>query len=65
MFDNLVVKRGGKLVAAVDRSIADGSGRFTFDYSAWAPTGSVKLDLVGKARTISCVIPAAVLRQFR
>jgi hypothetical protein len=25
----------------------------------------VKLDLVGKARTISCVIPAAVLRQFR
>ncbi len=65
VFNDLVVKRGGKVVTAVDRSIADGIGRFTFDYSVWAPTSSVKLDLVGKARTISCVIPAAVLRQFR
>jgi hypothetical protein len=64
-FSGLVVKRGGKVVTAVDRYIADGSGRFTFDYSAWAPTSSVRLDLVGKARTISCVIPSAVLRQFR
>lgn len=64
-FTNLVVKRGGKAVPTVDRFVADGAGRFTFDYSAWAPTTSVTLDLVGKARTISCVIPPAVLRQFR
>ena len=65
VFTDLALKRGGKAVAPVDRSVSDGTGRFTFDYSAWAPTSSVRLDMVGKARTISCVIPPAVLRQFR
>jgi hypothetical protein len=64
-FTDLVLLRGGKAVPAVDRSVADGTGRFTFDYSAWAPTARVRLDLVGKTRTISCVIPPEVLRQFR
>jgi hypothetical protein len=64
-FTNLVVKRGGRVVTPVDRSVGDGGGRFTFDYSAWAPTAGVRLDMVGKARTVSCVIPADVLRQFR
>jgi hypothetical protein len=62
---NLVLTRGGKAVPAVDRYVADGGGRFTFDYAAWAPTGSVTLQLVGQARSISCVIPPGVLRQFR
>jgi hypothetical protein len=64
-FTDLVLKRGGKTVPTVDRSVTSGNGRFTFDYPAWAPTGSVTLDLVGKARTISCVIPREVLQQFR
>lgn len=64
-FTDLVVKRGGKVVPTVDRYVAGGSGRFTFDYAAWAPTAAVKLDMVGKARTISCAIPPAVLRQLR
>lgn len=49
----------------VDRLVSGGSGRFTFDYPAWAPTRSVTLDLVGKTRTISCVIPPDVLKLFR
>lgn len=62
---DLVLKRGAKVVGPVDRSVSDGAGRFTYDYSAWAPTTTVRLDMVGKTRTISCVIPPAVLKQFR
>lgn len=62
---DFVVKRGGKPVSPVERSIAGGGGRFTFDYPAFAPTATVTLELVGKARTLSCVIPASVLRRLR
>jgi hypothetical protein len=62
---DFVVKRGGKPVSAMERSLSAGGGRFTFDYPAFAPSGSVTLDLVGKERTISCTIAAAVLRQLR
>lgn len=62
---DLVLTRGGRAVPNVAGSVSGGNGRFTFDYAPWAPTTSVTLDLVGKTRTISCVIPPAVLRQFR
>lgn len=60
---DLILSRNGSPVAPVDRYVR--GGRFTFDYAAWAPTTTVTLDLVGDARTISCVIEPAVLRQFR
>jgi hypothetical protein len=62
---DLVLIRGGEPVLSVDRSVRDGSGRATFNYPAWAPTAAVTLELVGEARTISCVIEPAVLQQFR
>jgi hypothetical protein len=62
---DFVVKRGGKPVAPTERSIASGGGRFTFDFPAFAPTANVTLELVGKERTLSCVISTAVLRQLR
>ena len=62
---DFVLKRGGKAVPSAVRDVADGGGRFTFDYGPWAPTGSVTLQMVGKTRTISCVIPPDVLQQFR
>jgi hypothetical protein len=65
VFTDLVVKRGGKPVPAAVRTVSGGTGQFTFDYSAWAPASTVTLEMVGKARTISCVIPPDVLRQFR
>jgi hypothetical protein len=65
VFSDLIVKRGTRTIAPVARSVNAGDSRFTFDFPAFAPTGSVTLDLVGKTRTVSCVIDAAVLTQFR
>jgi hypothetical protein len=64
-FTDLVLKRGTRVVPAVARSLSEGGGRFTFDYPAFAATGSVTLDLVGRAKTISCLIAPSVLTQFR
>jgi hypothetical protein len=62
---SLVLKRGGKVVTPVDRSVDDTSARFTFDYPAFAATGDVTLDLVGRTKTVSCLIDRSVLAQFR
>jgi hypothetical protein len=66
---DLVLKRGGKSLTSVDRSLTAGGGRFTFDFPAFAvdatTASSVTLDLVGKSKTVSCTIDAAALRQFR
>jgi hypothetical protein len=64
-FTDLVLKRGGRIVAPVSRTLMDGGGRFTFDFPAFAASGSVTLELVGKAKTQSCLIEAPVLAQFR
>jgi len=62
---DLVLKRGGRVVTPVDRSVNESGGRFTFDYPAFAATSDVTLDLVGRARTISCLIERPVLTQLR
>jgi len=62
---NLAVKRGGTAVAPVDRSLANGGGRYTFDFPALAAIGAVTLEMIGKERTISCAIDQATLRSFR
>ena len=62
---DFLVRRGGKPTVPMERSLAGGGGRFTFDYPAFAPTSTVTLELVGKERTLTCAIPASVLRQLR
>jgi hypothetical protein len=62
---DFVVKRGGKPVSPTERSLSGGAGRFTFDYPAFAPTATTTLEIVGKERTLSCVMAPAVLRQLR
>jgi hypothetical protein len=62
---DFVVKRGGKPVQPAVRTVSGGTGNLTFDYAAFAPTATVTLEMVGKARTVSCTIPPDVLRQFR
>jgi hypothetical protein len=56
---NLILRRGGKPVAPVDGSVA--SARWTFDYPAFAPTTNLTLEMIGKTRTISCVIDEKTL----
>jgi hypothetical protein len=62
---DFAVLRGGKRLMPVERALSGGGGRFVFDYPAFAPTGSVTLEMTGKARTVTCVLSAAVLRQLR
>ena len=62
---DFVVKRGGKAVQPAMRTVSGGTGNFTFDYAAWAPSATVRIEMVGKTRTVSCVIPPDVLRTFR
>jgi hypothetical protein len=62
---DFVVKRGGTPVRSTVRDVANGGGQFTYDYAPWAPTSPVTIEMVGKTRTVSCVIPAPVLASFR
>lgn len=64
-FKDFVVKRGGRIVAPVSTSRGEGGGRFTFDYPAFAPTAAVTFEMVGVAKTVSCIIEPDVLTQFR
>lgn len=62
---DLVVKRGGKMWPAFDRSLSGGGGRFTFDTTAFAAAGTLTLEMVGTDRTIACTIAQSVLKQLR
>jgi hypothetical protein len=62
---NLVLTKGGRVVMPVDRSVDETGGRFTFDYPAFAATGDITLDLVGRAKSVVCLIDTSVLVQFR
>ena len=62
---DLVVTRAGKPATTFERSVSAGGGRFTFDYPAFAPTADVTIQMIGEQKTLSCVIPQAVLRQLR
>jgi len=64
-FTDLQLKRGGRAIAPVSRTLMDGGGRFTFDFPAFAATSSVTFELVGKTKTIACLIEQPVLTQFR
>jgi hypothetical protein len=62
---NVLVKRGGKTVEADTRTIDGTSGNFIFGFPPFAATASVTLEMVGKARTISCVLDRAALSRLR
>ena len=60
-----VLTRGGKAIEPFDRSLADGGGRYTFDYAAFAATTDITLDFVGKIKTMTCLIEQPILASFR
>jgi hypothetical protein len=62
-FKDLVLKRGGRAVEPTARSVP--SRRYTYDFPAFAPTGTLTIEMVGAANTVSCTISRAVLATFR
>jgi hypothetical protein len=61
----VVVKRGGKTIEPDTRTIDGTSGNFIFGFPPFAPTATITLEMVGKARTISCVLDRAALSRLR
>jgi hypothetical protein len=59
------IRRGGRLVQPATQSLDANGGRFIFDASAFAPTGNVTIELVGRIKTLTCVIEKPVLTLFR
>jgi hypothetical protein len=62
---SVAIKRGGRTIEPSSRSMEGAGGRFTFDLAAFAATGSLSIDLVGKTRTITCQVSPDVLARFR
>jgi hypothetical protein len=62
----VAIKRGGRVVEPATRSLdGSGGGQFIFDFAAFAPTGGITIELVGRAGTRTCAIRQAVLTMFR
>ena len=61
----IALKRGTQTIAPVSKSLDAGIGNFIFDFSAFAPTSDLAIDMIGKTRTISCHVDQAVLALFR
>jgi hypothetical protein len=61
----LVIKRGTAVVNPATQSLDAGGGRFIFDFPAFAPSQGITIEMTGKARTVSCVISAAILTKLR
>jgi hypothetical protein len=59
------VKRGGKSLPPSTRTLEGGGGTFIFDFPVFAPTADITIELVGKARTLTCSVPRSVLARFR
>jgi hypothetical protein len=61
----VAIKRGERVVKPATQSLEAGSGKFIFDFPAFAPTEDITIELVGRARTQSCVVEKPVLTMFR
>jgi hypothetical protein len=63
--ETVEIVRGGRTVKPVSKAVDGSRGTFTFDFPAFAPTSGITLQLVGRARTITCAIDRAVLGRLR
>jgi hypothetical protein len=61
----VAIKRGGRVVKPASQTLDSGGGTFIFDFAALAPTADVTLELVGRARTRTCLIDRTVLGRLR
>jgi len=61
----IALKRGAQTVQPVSKALDGGVGTFIFDFAAFAPTSDLTIEMIGKARTVSCQIDQPVLALFR
>jgi len=59
------IVRDGKTLKPLSQFFDAGVGNFTYDFPAFAATGDITLEMIGKARTVSCTIAQPVLAQMR
>jgi len=59
------VKRGGRTIAPATQQVTGGGGSFFFDYAAFAAGSSITIEMVGKAKTVTCSVDAANLSRMR
>jgi hypothetical protein len=61
----VTIKRGDRVMKPATQSLEAGGGKFIFDFSAFAPTEDITIELVGRARTQSCLVEKPILTMFR
>jgi hypothetical protein len=59
------ITRDGKSLKPVSQFFDAGVGNFTYDFPAFAATGDITLEMIGKSRTVACAIPQTVLAEMR
>ena len=62
---DVVIKRGGKTFPPTARALEATGGKFTFDFSAFAPTADITIEVAGKTGTRTCTVEQPVLTMFR
>ena len=62
---DLVIKRSGKTIEPIARALEASGGKFTFDFTPFAPTADITIAVTGKTRTRTCSIDQSVLKMFR
>jgi len=61
----LNVKRGGRAVKPVSQVLDGSGGTFTYDFATFAPTAGLTIELVGRAKTVTCLVDTTALARFR
>jgi hypothetical protein len=61
----VAIRRGERTLKPATQSIDATGGRFIFDPAAFAATEDLTIELIGRARTISCTVDQSVLRILR
>lgn len=61
----VLIKRGGKSLEPLARALETTGGKFTFDFTAFAPTADITIEIARRAGTQTCSIEQAVLTTFR
>jgi len=59
------IKRGPATVKPATQSLEAGGGSFIFDFAPFHPNQPITFEMVGKQRTLSCVLDTAVLATMR